>query len=296
MRGTEARLESAANGRFQSLTRIGAGGMGIVYGATDTWTKRRVALKVARPTRRGVKQANEQLQQEALALALAGHHHVCSFYDLTTNAGRACVVMERLQGESLRARLVRGRPKTAELLEIAIQVASALAAIHKAGLVHQDIKPSNIFLTGSAGAKVLDFGIATWIGAPSTGLASSRPSSKGPVLGSPNYVSPERLLRGPADPRSDLFSFGVVLYEMATGQVPFAAGSAIEMLLNVLEARPVSVADLAPEHPAALGRIVHKLLARRASERYQSAREVVRALKRMAADGPADIARRSILN
>ncbi len=296
MRGTEARLESAADGRFQSLIRIGGGGMGVVYGATDTWTQRRVALKLPMPTSRGVKQANEQLQREALALELAGHRHVCSFYDLTTSAGRTCVVMERLEGESLRTRLVRRRPKTTELLDIAIHVASALAAIHKAGIVHQDIKPANIFLTGSGVAKVLDFGIATWIGGPSTGLVSSPPSAAGPVLGSPKYVSPERLLRRPADPRSDLFSFGSVLYEMATGHVPFAADSPIEMLVNVLEACPVQVAALAPEHPAALGRIIHKLLARRAGDRYQSAGEVLWALNRVAAAGHADVARQFVLN
>ena len=279
MRGTEARLESAADGRFQSLTRIGGGGMGIVYGATDTWTKRRVALKLAIPTRRGLKQANEQLQREALALALAGHRHVCSFYDLTTSAGRACVVMERLEGESLRARLVRGWPNTTELLEIADpgrvgaggdpqgrprapghqageHLSHPLRRRQGAGFRHRHLDRRAI-----DGAGVLALLRAT-----------------GPVLGSPNYVSPERLLRRPADPRSDLFSFGIVLYEMATGQVPFAADSPIEMLLNVLEACPVSVGDLAPEHPAALGRIVHKLLARRAGDRYQSAREVVRAL------------------
>ena len=296
MRGTEARLESAADGRFQSLIRIGGGGMGIVYGATDTWTQRRVALKLPIPTRRGLKQANEQLQREALALELAGHRHVCSFYDLTTSAGRTCVVMERLEGESLRARLVRGRPNTTELLDIAIHVASALAAIHKAGIVHQDIKPANIFLTPSGVAKVLDFGIATWIGGPSTGLVSSPPSAAGPVLGSPNYVSPDRLLRRPADPRSDLFSFGSVLYEMATGQVPFAADSPFEMLFNVLEACPVPVGDLAPGHPAALGRIVHKLLARRAGDRYQSAGEVLGALSGVAAASQAGVASRLVLN
>ena len=296
MRVTPERLESPGDGRFRSLTRIGAGGMGIIFGARDTWTRRTVALKVARPTLGSQKQANEQIQQEALALALARGPHVCALYDLTTNAGRTCMVMERLQGESLRARLVRGRPATAELLDVAIQVASALGAVHKIGLVHQDVKPANIFLTRAGVAKLLDFGIAAWIGMPSTGLASSRRSRKGPVLGSPNYVSPERLLRGAADPRSDLFSFGVVLYEMATGQVPFAARSGLEMLINVLEAQPLPVSDLAPDHPSALGQIVEKLLARRASDRYQSAGEVVRALKRVRAAGPVTVTRVRVMH
>jgi serine/threonine protein kinase len=181
-----------------------------------------------------------------------------------------------------------------ELLEVAMQVTSALQAIHAAGLVHQDIKPANILLTAS-GVKVVDFGIAVPAGAPSGGGTSTPAQVRPAVLGSPNYVSPERLLRRPADPRSDLFSLGVVLYEMATGVAPFAADTPIELLLNVLEARPLPVAALAPDRPAALAALVHTLLARRAKDRYQTAGEVLerlRAIRRAGTGRAADSARR----
>jgi serine/threonine protein kinase len=191
------------------------------------------------------------------------------------------MVMERLTGESLKARLLRGRVTTAELLGIATQLASALQVIHAVGLVHQDIKPANVYVARKGTVKVLDFGIATWIGAASEGMAAARPGLRAPVLGSANYISPDRILRRPADPRSDLFSFGVVLYEMATGHLPFSAPSLAEMVLNVLEARPMTVRSLAPERPSALGDIVHRLLARGAEERYQSAGAVLRDLRRV---------------
>ena len=124
MAATVNKLTSAANGRFQALTMIGSGGMGVVYGATDTWTRRPVALKLPRPTRTGLKRTNDQLEREALNLALADDQNVCSLYDLTAHSGRACMVMERLRGESLQARLLRGCMGTPELLVIAIQVAS----------------------------------------------------------------------------------------------------------------------------------------------------------------------------
>jgi serine/threonine protein kinase len=263
--------------RFRSLRRIGAGGMGIVYEAIDTWSGATVALKMAYARKGGRRQANHQLRCEAVALALVDDPHVCDIYDLTRHAGRLCLVLERLVGETLQARILRGRVATRELLDVAIQATTALQAIHAAGLVHQDIKPANILLTGS-GVKVLDFGIAVPAGAPSGGASGTPGQARPAVLGSPNYVSPERLLRRPADPRSDLFSLGVVLYEMATGVPPFTADTPAELLLNVLEARPQSVAALAPDRPAALAALVHDLLARRAKDRCQTAGEVLERL------------------
>ncbi len=283
-------MTRAANGRFQSLTRIGAGGMGVVYAATDTWTRRAVALKVARPRRGRRRQSNAQLRHEAAALALVDDPHVCAIADLTSRRGRLCLVLERLVGESLQARLIRGRIGTVEVLDIAVQLALALRAIHAAGVVHQDIKPANIILTRAGVVKVIDFGIAVFTGAPSEGAPSEDALVRPPVLGSPNYMSPERLLRRPADPRSDLFSLGIVLYEMATGVLPFKADSPGETLSNVLDARIVPVLEMAPDRPPALAGLVHRLLARYASDRCPSATAALRQLRtlqRAAARRPA---------
>jgi serine/threonine protein kinase len=280
MRITTDGFSSAAEGRFESLKRIGAGGMGDVYGAVDTWTRRPVALKMARQRRGEKRRANDQLLHEAIALWLVSDRHVCAIHDVAYDDGRVCLVLERLVGESLQARLTRGNISNSELLDVAIQTASALEAIHAAGVVHQDIKPANIFLTRSGVVKVLDFGIAVAAGDPSEGaIADGSGSRPAAVLGSSNYISPERLLRRPADPRGDLFSLGVVVYEMATGVRPFAADTPSETLLNVIDARPVPVRELAPERPAALAALAHSLLARRAKDRCQSAGEVVKQLR-----------------
>jgi serine/threonine protein kinase len=279
MRGTTHLRTSAADGRFQSMTRIGAGGMGLVYAAIDTRTGKPVALKMARLERSSRLVSNEQLRHEAAALGRVQNRHVCELHEVVEDGGHACLVLERLVGESLQARLACGRMSNLEILDVAIQVATALAAIHSARLVHQDIKPANIFLTRAGVVKVLDFGIAVPAGAPSGGGPTDDGATRQSVLGSPNYISPERLMRRPADPRSDLFSLGVVLYEMATGVPPFAAETPVEMVMNVLDAHPAPVWDLAPDRPAALAALTHSLLARRAQARCQSATHVLRKLR-----------------
>jgi serine/threonine protein kinase len=219
---------------------------------------------------------------EGAVLTVVKAPNVCALYEIVRNAGRVCLVLERLVGESLQARLARGRLSNHELLDVAFQLTTALAAIHAAGVVHQDIKPANVFLTKSGSVKVLDFGIAVPAGGASEGATADDPRLRSAVLGSPNYVSPERLMHRPADPRSDLFSLGIVLYEMATGVAPFAADTPAEMLLNVLDARPVPVQTLAPGRPAALGALVHSLLARSVKDRCQSASDALRRLRPMA--------------
>ena len=265
--------------RFQSVTPLGAGGMGVVYAATDTWTNQGVALKVAHPRRGRRPESNRQLRHEAAALALVNDPHVCSIAGMTRLRGRPCLVLERLVGESLQARLTRGRMGTMELLDVAVQLTQALQAIHAAGVVHQDIKPANIVLTRTGVVKVIDFGIAALTGAPSDGASSEDAPVRPPLLGSASYVSPERLLRRPADPRSDLFSLGIVLYEMATGVPPFRGDTPGEMLMNVLDAHPLPVLELAPDRPPALARLVQRLLARRVGDRYASATAVLRQLR-----------------
>jgi serine/threonine protein kinase len=269
-----------ATERYQILRQIGGGGMGVVYEAIDSHARRPVALKFVRDGTNKTT-ACRQLAREAAAMALPQDRRVCSVYGLATCAGKTCMVMERLVGQTLASRIAAGPLSTPELLEIAIQLLMALEAVHRVGLVHQDIKPANIFLTATNAVKVLDFGLAVGIGEPVAGSEHSVRKPGGGVLGTPNYVAPERLSEGPADPRSDLFSLGVVIYEMATGRPPFSARTTQDVILNVLAADPVPLRILAPERPPALEGLVRKLLARNVDERYDSAVRVRKALQRI---------------
>ena len=270
-----------ATERYQLLSEIGSGGMGVVYEATDSQARRPVALKFPRAGANPAA-ARRQLAREAAAMSLPHDRHICSVYDLATCAGKTCMVMERLVGQTLESRIAAGPLSTPELLDIALQLVEALGAIHRVGLVHQDIKPANVFLTTPGAVKVLDFGLAAIAGDLVSGSGKTSKGSPS-VMGTPNYVAPERLACRPADPRSDLFSLGVVLYEMATGRPPFAAASCQDVLFNVLSMDPVPVRAIAPQRPVALERLVHKLLARDADSRYRSALEVKRALRRIRA-------------
>lgn len=268
-------LDARSDRRYKIVGTLGAGGMGTVYDAIDLCLRRPVALKFAR---RQVGEASRQLAWEAAVMALPRDARVCEVYDLAKYDGRTCLVLERLVGETLAGRLLRGLLSTTELLAIATQVVGALDAVHRVGLVHQDIKPSNIFLTRDGTVKVLDFGLTTIAGDASDGPGWKR--AHGRVTCSPNYVAPERLCGYPADFRSDLYSLGVVLYEMATGWPPFSADSLEDVLDNVLAGHhPCSVQSVAPDRPASLDRLVHTLLECKARNRYQSATEVSRALR-----------------
>lgn len=270
-----SRKTSGGDQRYTILGRLGEGGMGVVFEATDSKFHRPVALKFARCPASGL-QASQRLAREAAAMALPHGSRTCSVYDLATCGGRPCLVMERLVGSTLEARLTEESLEASAVIRIAVQVTEALEAIHQVGLVHQDIKPANLFITTSGRVKVLDFGLATVFGDPSGGAATKRAGRS--VMGTPNYVAPERLLKRPADFRSDLFSLGVVIYEMATGWPPFAADSPAEVIFKVLEANPASLRALAPARPVGLERIVMKLLARDPDNRYWSAADVKKAL------------------
>lgn len=284
---------AAATGRshrYQILKPLGVGGMGMVFEATDAQLGRPVALKFARPrANRAV--AAKQLAREAAVMALPRGSRTCSVYDLATHEGRTCLVMERLDGQTLEARMLAGSFSTDELVDIAVQLSQALESIHQVGLVHQDIKPANIFLTTAGRVKVLDFGLATVLGEPSGGSVFGHRRARRSVMGTPNYVAPERLLRQPADFRSDLYSLGVVLYEMATGFPPFAADSNSGILMNVLEGNPVPLCALAAGRPIALEHVVKKLLARDRTQRFQSATDVTRALAGLRVRVKAPVAR-----
>jgi eukaryotic-like serine/threonine-protein kinase len=276
MRHHLAQRPAVARGRFRIVGILGAGGMGVVYDAIDRQSGRRVAVKVLR--RRDRRAAQRELEREALAMALVSSSRTCRVFDVSTVAGYPCLAMERLVGETLQTRLSARRMATREVIETAAQIAAALAAVHRAGLVHFDLKPANVFLM-SDGIKLLDFGLTVAAGAGGGSMADSRTDE--PVLGTTNYIAPERILRRPADPRSDLFSLGALIYEMAAGRPPFAASSPAEVLFNVLEAEPPPIKNLTSAAATAVDRLARRLLAKNPAHRCRTAREVRRTLEAM---------------
>jgi serine/threonine protein kinase len=254
---------------YRIIGKLGVGGMGIVYEADDLSLPRRVALKFLPEELAGDADAARRLRREAHAIGLLNHPNICTIYEVDEHKGRAFIAMERLEGRTLKAHIARKKLTTAEILDIALQVAEALEAAHAKGIVHRDIKPGNIFVNEHGRVKVLDFGLF-----PS--LDGS--TIMGRPVGTASYMAPERILQMPLDPRCDLFSLGVVMYEMATGRLPFAGASPAETVTNILEKEPIPTTTLSPDRPGQLGRIVSKLVAKRAEDRYQSSAELQRDL------------------
>jgi non-specific serine/threonine protein kinase len=268
-------------GHYRVIGKLGVGGMGVVYEAEDTRLPRRVALKFLSEEMADDPDAIRRFTREAQTIALLNHPHICTIYDIDEHDGRPYIAMERLEGTNLKLHMARHTLETAEIVNIALQVTEALEAAHARAIVHRDVKPGNIFVSGSGQVKVLDFGLARRFSTSDseTGELSLHGSTMpGRPLGTVNYMAPERILQLPLDPRSDLFSLGVVIYEMATGRLPFAGASPSETVTNILEKDPVPLTKLSPQQPAALERIVKKLVAKRADERYQSAPELREAL------------------
>jgi serine/threonine-protein kinase len=272
-------------GHYRIIEAIGRGGMGVVYKAEDSKLGRLVALKFLPATLVGDARALERFSQEARAASALNHPNVCTIHAIEEDEGRPFIVMELLNGQTLAA-YIAGRPlATAHLLELSIQIANALQAAHKQGITHRDIKPGNIFVTDRGQAKILDFGLARINAAPevtteayhsATSSADANSSSltkTGRIMGTVPYVSPEQLRGQQPDSRSDLFSFGTVLYEMATGHAAFSG--ALEAAVDaILHREPPSPRLLNPDLPAELGRILTKALEKNRERRYQSATEV----------------------
>jgi eukaryotic-like serine/threonine-protein kinase len=252
------------NGRlfahYQLIAPLGAGGMGVVYDAHDLRRQRRVALKLVAPERGNSSREARRLMREGQTMALLNHPNVCAVYDVGVHDGCIYIAMERLHGMNLKQRIAQRPLRTGEVVDAALQIASALGAAHGAGIVHRDIKATNIVVDQAGLIKVLDFGLAKrfQLAAPAAADGSTMP---GRPIGTLNYMAPERILQMALDPRSDLFSLGVVIYEMATERLPFAAASNDQTLLNVLAGRPLPIRMLSPRRPAALERIGRKLLA-----------------------------------
>ena len=260
---------------YRITGKLGVGGMGVVFEAEDLQLSRPVALKFLPEDLAGDPEATRRLKREAQTIAGLSHPNVCIVYEIAEDGGSAFMVMERVEGTSLKVHMARTSLGTAEVIAIAVQVAAALEAAHAAGIVHRDIKPGNIMVSSTGQVKVLDFGLARRLMLPSTGAFVMDGSTiPGRPIGTANYMAPERILQMPLDPRSDLFSLGVVIYEMATGRLPFGGASPADTVTNVLEKDPVPLTTVAPVHPIQLERVVHRLLAKRADERYQSATDV----------------------
>jgi serine/threonine protein kinase len=266
---------------YRITRKLGVGGMGVVYEAEDLRLSRLVALKFLPNELAEDVDAVRRLRREAHTIALLNHPYICTVYDVDEQDGRTFIVMERLDGTSLRSHMERKVADTSEIIGIALQISDALDAAHAKGIVHRDIKPGNIFITQVGHVKLLDFGLARRF---RIDAADDAPSDASTIIGRPlgtvNYMAPERILQMPLDPRSDLFSLGVIIYEMATGRLPFAAASPAETVTRILEDDPVLLTSLSAHHPVGLERVVVRLLAKRPEERYQSAAELRDVLRR----------------
>ena len=279
-------------GQYRIMSKLGAGGMGEVFLAQDTRLERKAAIKflpadmAADPGRR------TRFLTEARAASALNHAHVCTVYDVgETDDGRPFIAMEFVEGQPLDALVKQGPLQVSRVVEIAVQVADALDAAHARRIVHRDIKPANISLNERGQVKVLDFGLAKRMpGTDGENTQDFQQTQQGQVLGTPNYMSPEQALGKEVDHRTDIFSLGVVLYELTTGQRPFKGGTIAEIINKIVHEQPLAIARLNYDVPPELERITLKCLQKSPDRRYQTTRELMVDLRNLARElehGPA---------
>ena len=272
-------------GPYRIVAHLGGGGMGQVYRARDTRLERDVALKFLPAASAQDPEALKRFQREARAASALNHPSICTLHDIGGHEGQPFLVMELLEGQSLKERLQTGPLSCGEVVDLALQITDALEAAHAKSIVHRDIKPANIFITGRGQAKILDFGLAKLLsepraaaeGAPGEGplpAGEETITRAGTALGTVAYMSPEQARGETADARSDLFSLGATLYQMATGRLPFQEGIAELTREAILRKDPVRPREVKPDLPLELERIVLKALEKDRAQRYQSAAEL----------------------
>src|SRR5215471_4229128 len=275
-------------GHYRIESKLGEGGMGVVYRAFDTHLERLVAIKVLRPEAQISPERKRRFVLEARAASALNHPNIITIYDIDTAEGVDFIAMEYVDGKTLDRLIPRNGMRLSEILKCSIQISGALARAHGAGIIHRDIKPANVMVVADGHVKVLDFGLAKLTeqiagdeSAPTVTMVEGPRTEEGAIIGTTAYMSPEQAEGTKLDGRSDIFSFGSVLYEMSTGRRPFHGETKMSTLAAILNTEPPSVYDVAPDTPRDLGKIIARCLRKDPDRRFQHMDDIKVALEEL---------------